>query len=912
MNPEKLLPLILSNMSEAVFLTDLTGRFTFICPNVHTIFGMDRLEVHRQGQIQSLLGNYPFRFDQLKKVGDSIDFETEVSDKHGRPHTILVSAKMVDIGEKGVLFVCRDISQRREIEIAWQESEKRFRKAFRAARMFAFEYNLEQDEVVWSESLEKIFRLAEHHFDNTLESFFELIHPEDRQGIRDTFSQTVAQTGEFEIEYRVLWRDGAIQWLRSLGEVKAKPGGPPEVINGVLFDVTERKRIEQEVELLLTISRQIHDSRDFNDALNTALRCICERTKWDYGEVWIPTSDGSALECGPSFFAKYEDLQPFREESRHINFREGQGLVGRVWQNRQPEWVEDISAGGERIFKRANLASRINLKAALAVPLIGEQGNLIAILAFFMREPHREDNRTINIVVSVSRQLGMFLNRKQSETRLRQLNEHLSLAIATARLGVWEFAPRKNIVRINEQIAEIFGKEKSFFVNNPLGWRDSVIPEDQPLLLETLKALYDGEIIQATEFRIKRPDGGLRTIAFSASPLSGHDAADLRLLGVISDVTEWQQRENKIREALREVDRLRERLERENTYLQEEIKVDHNFSEIIGSSPPIRKVLGEVELVAETNSGVLLLGETGTGKELFARAIHNLSKRSDHTLVKVNCAAFPEGLIESELFGHEKGAFTGASGRKPGKFELAHQGTLFLDEIGDLPVGLQAKLLRVLQAGEFERLGGTKTIKVDVRIIAATNRHLPTRIKAGLFREDLYFRLNVFPINIPPLRERLEDIGPLAKYFITIFNRDLGKNISNLSAQVLKDLKSYHWPGNVRELENVIERAMILSKGDTLKLGEWLMRESPDPDTQVSQTLAAVEKMHILTVLEQCGWRVSGKMGAAEILGLKPTTLESRMKRLGISRPWFTICRDIPNYSGGFFDIHSPKIFHPF
>nr|HQV31099.1 sigma 54-interacting transcriptional regulator [Calditrichia bacterium] len=189
------------------------------------------------------------------------------------------------------------------------------------------------------------------------------------------------------------------------------------------------------------------------------------------------------------------------------------------------------------------------------------------------------------------------------------------------------------------------------------------------------------------------------------------------------------------------------------------------------------------------------------------------------------------------------------------------------------------------QAGEFERLGGTKTIKVDVRIIAATNRHLPTRIKAGLFREDLYFRLNVFPINIPPLRERLEDIGPLAKYFITIFNRDLGKNISNLSAQVLKDLKSYHWPGNVRELENVIERAMILSKGDTLKLGEWLMRESPDPDTQVSQTLAAVEKMHILTVLEQCGWRVSGKMGAAEILGLKPTTLESRMKRLGISRP---------------------------
>jgi formate hydrogenlyase transcriptional activator len=337
--------------------------------------------------------------------------------------------------------------------------------------------------------------------------------------------------------------------------------------------------------------------------------------------------------------------------------------------------------------------------------------------------------------------------------------------------------------------------------------------------------------------------------------------------------------------AYEEITSLKTRLEQENLYLKEESQAETAFADVVGESHAIRKVLESVRMVAGTDATVLVTGETGTGKEVVVRAIHRLSGRKNKILVKVNCAALPSGVIESELFGHEKGAFTGALARRVGRFELANGGTLFLDEVGDLPLELQAKLLRVLQEGEFERLGGTQTLKVNVRMIAATNRDLKNAVEEGRFRPDLFYRLNVFPIPIPPLRERMEDVPPLTRHFVIIYASRMGKQIGTLGETVLSKLMAYDWPGNVRELQNVLERAVILSRTSRLELDDSLASPVAGPRTSSTRTLEDVERDHIVSVLARVGWRVSGEHGAGKILGLKRTTLEARMSKLGITRP---------------------------
>jgi len=349
-------------------------------------------------------------------------------------------------------------------------------------------------------------------------------------------------------------------------------------------------------------------------------------------------------------------------------------------------------------------------------------------------------------------------------------------------------------------------------------------------------------------------------------------------------VKERTEAAQELQNALNQVDHLKNQLQAENIYLQDEIKIAHNFEYIISRSEALKNVLSNVEQVASTDATVLILGESGTGKELVARAVHSISNRTNRPLVKVNCSTLPENLIESELFGHEKGAFTGAISQKIGRFELANGGTIFLDEIGDLPFELQTKLLRVLQEGEFERIGNPKTIRVDVRIIAATNRNLEEAIRSGKFREDLYYRLNVFPIIIPPLRERKEDIPLLVKHFMERYSTKAGKQVEMVSQNLIDKLQAYNWPGNVRELENIIERAVIITQGKKLMLGDWLPTTVPQSEDSDIPTLEELEKKHILRVLEKTGWRVSGERGAAKILGLKSTTLEARMKRLDIDR----------------------------
>ena len=350
-------------------------------------------------------------------------------------------------------------------------------------------------------------------------------------------------------------------------------------------------------------------------------------------------------------------------------------------------------------------------------------------------------------------------------------------------------------------------------------------------------------------------------------------------------VAERTEAAQKLENALDEVELLKNRLQEENIYLQSELKVEHNFENIISTSDKFKKVLSSIEQVASTDSTVLILGETGTGKELLARAIHSISKRSGRPLVKVNCATLPENLIESELFGHEKGAFTGATSKKIGRFELAAGGTIFLDEIGELPLELQTKLLRVLQEGEFERLGNPKTIKVDVRVLAATNRELEKEVKEGSFREDLFYRLNVFPIKIPSLRERQEDIPLLVKHFLKKYNTKAGKRVEIITQDVMEKLQSYDWPGNVRELENIIERGVITSKGNKLILGDWLSETDLNTSKSKILPLEEMEKNYIIEVLETTQWKVSGENGAAKKLDINPQTLVSRMKKLGIQKP---------------------------
>jgi formate hydrogenlyase transcriptional activator len=377
--------------------------------------------------------------------------------------------------------------------------------------------------------------------------------------------------------------------------------------------------------------------------------------------------------------------------------------------------------------------------------------------------------------------------------------------------------------------------------------------------------------------------GAIAFSAFRATRVWPEDlVARLKLVGELFALALARKREQeKLSTAMGEIRSLKGRLERENAYLREVAQV-RSLRGLASRSPNFLRVIEEVSEVAKTSSAVLLLGETGSGKEVLAQAIHDASARKDRPMIKVNCAALPTSLIESELFGREKGAFTGALAKQAGRFEIADGSTIFLDEVGELPLELQPKLLRVLQEGEFERLGGTKTIRVDARVIAATNRPLAQAVKEGKFREDLFYRLDVFPIEVPPLRERREDIPMLSWTFVKEFSNSMGKPIEEISEESMSALREYHWPGNIRELRNVIERAMILSHSPTLRIKLSYASLRPSAAKLTAGSLDEAERAIILQALEQCNWRIRGSNGAAALLDIKPTTLESRIKKLGL------------------------------
>lgn len=478
--------------------------------------------------------------------------------------------------------------------------------------------------------------------------------------------------------------------------------------------------------------------------------------------------------------------------------------------------------------------------------------------------------------------------RKLMEGELRANEFRLAAAIELAKLGLYESkgpidrctvladARTRDILGIPPGLAG--GEIRQY-------WLDHVLAEDRQALSGWIQEVMvsGASDHMSASYRIEHGARGVVWVRHLAHALArDEEGRAVDVLGVFQDVTEQMEGERKLKQALEEVRQLRDQLQKENVYLREQIRSASGHSTILGESEPIRRMLDMARKVAATTSVVLITGETGTGKELLAQAIHDMSSRKKRAMIKVNCAALPAPLIESELFGREKGAYTGAMTQQVGRFELADKSTIFLDEVGELPLEIQAKLLRVLQDGRFERLGGFRTIETDIRIIAATNRDLGAMVKAGTFREDLFHRLNVFPIEVPPLRSRIGDISLLVWKIVQEFNAKMGRSITSIPKATMAYLQQYPWPGNVRELRNVIERAMILTDGHALEIA---IPEAAKATGEGIGTLKEAERIHVLAALEKARWRVSGKGGAAEALGLVPTTLRSLMKRLGIARP---------------------------
>ena len=452
--------------------------------------------------------------------------------------------------------------------------------------------------------------------------------------------------------------------------------------------------------------------------------------------------------------------------------------------------------------------------------------------------------------------------RRRAEEALEELRRDRDLILSSAGEGIYGLDEKGLTTFVNPAAAEM------------LGWEpDEVLGKSQHAVIHhthadgsayaavncpIYAAFSDGAVHRVDDEVFWRKDGTSFPVEYVSTPILHPEDGLVGAVVTFRDITERKAAEVALQSAMVELAALKDRLAEENAYLQEEVKLNHHFEEIIGASPQLRQVLHKIEQVAPTPTTVLILGETGTGKELFARAIHHLSDREGRPLVKVNCAALPAGIVESELFGHEKGAFTGASSRRSGRFALADRGTIFLDEVGDLPMDVQAKLLRVLQEGEFEPVGGEKTMKVDVRVIAATNRDLEEATRVGDFRTDLYYRLAVFPVSVPPLRERKEDIPELVKLFVSRFGKSIGKQVTTIPHDVMVTLQGHAWPGNIRELQNVVERLVILTPDATLRLDDTLegVRRRPIEDGfPASEALEDVEREHIRSVLESVGWR---------------------------------------------------------
>ena len=610
-----------------------------------------------------------------------------------------------------------------------------------------------------------------------------------------------------------------------------------------------------------------------------ALRAIVEGTARDTGEVFFQSLVRHLATAIGVEYAFVAEFAGNRTRVRTIAYWGKGQLRENVEYDLAGTPCEDVVGGGlchypsgvKERFPRDEPLVAMGVESYLGVPLHDARGEILGHLAVFDERPMPAEPRKVFTFRSFAARAAAELERLRYEQRLRESEERYRDLYEEAPIGYVQEDLESRFITANRAAIRILGLKPDEVVGTIGMSLVADSPEAQQRVREAFASIGRGTDTAGFVLELRRKDDGRPVwVQWWSKPEPNGKYTRTMIVDITDRVLMEQEKA---------------RLQQQNQYLQEEIRSVHNFDEIIGRSPVHLAVLDKVGRVASTDSTVLICGETGTGKELIARAIHSNSRRRDKPLIKLNCAALPAGLVESELFGHEKGAFTGAIARRIGRFELADGGTIFLDEIGELPLETQAKLLRVLQEHEFDRVGGTSPRKVDVRVIAATNRDLLKAVSEKSFREDLYYRLSVFPILLPPLRERSEDVPLLVQFLLDRFATRIGKRIDGVGRETMQRLTAYSWPGNVRELENILERAVILATGHTLEIGPDVLSE-PVSATAAGPGLALedVERNHILNVLERTGWVIDGRKGAATVLDLHPNTLRSRLKKLGIER----------------------------
>jgi PAS domain S-box-containing protein len=841
--------------------------------------------------------------------------------------------------------MAHDITEQRRAELALLESEERLRLAQDVARIGTFDRNLLTGENRWSPQMELIYGLKPGTFPRTIEQFIQVVHPEDREHVSELVKKSM-ECGEAQGEWRVQWPDGSVHWIAGRWHVFKDNNGTPVRAIGMDYDITERKRAEDEqkkTELALRKSEAhfrilveqasdgifIADSQgkylDVNSAgaemLGYTREEILERS---ISDVIAPEETarvapetgrlaGDAIRTEWKFRCKDGSFFPGEVSGKRLPDGRLQGILRDVTERKRAEdrlrefervveGLEEMIVVVDRDYRyiianSAYLKHRGKTKDDVIGRLVTDfvepevfepqlrrnlekafRGEIVQFDLTYAYPALGERSLTINYypiegpegIDRVACVLQDVTEIMEAQNALRHSEERFRIAL------------KHSLVTVFQQDADL---RYTWIYNPQLFLNQEVIGKTDDQILGAVKAARMNELKKRVletgkpvreETAVPHNDT-LLAFDMTIEPVLDAENKIVGITGAAMNIA-------RLRELVDGLTDAKEKLAQEKSYLESEIQAELGFEEIVGQSPALRNVLKDARIVAPLDSTVLLLGESGTGKELVARGLHALSSRKDRTFIKLNCAAVPSGLLESELFGHEKGAFTGAVSQKVGRIELADKGTLFLDEIGEMPQDLQPKLLRVLQDREFERLGGVRTLKVDVRIIAATNRELQKDVAAKTFREDLFYRLNVFPILLPTLRERRSDIPLLVRHFVHKHATRMGKKTVTIPDDTMLVLQNWNWPGNVRELENMIERMVILTKGNVL---------APPPDelsaTQdaVEDDLMGMEREHIIRVLRDTDGVLAGADGAASRLGMKRTTLQSMLKRLGIDAQEF-------------------------
>lgn len=780
---------------------------------------------------------YLSQAESVFRTGEPGDTRFRCITKDGR--TIWAESHIVPIYDEsqravGLRGVTMDITQRKKAEEELGSKEKQLTEAQRLAQVGNWEWDSKTDTVTWSNEIYRIYGMDSEKPAASFAEHVRLYTPDSWKRLEGAVSEALSRGTPYELEVEIVRADGQHAWGSARGEAVRNNGDVN--LRGTLQDITARKKADEAVRESETRFQNLADAapvliwiadpdmqctyfnRKVLEFTGLALEELC-------GQGWLGlVHEGDVDRCVAAITEGYKDRVPFFVEYR---LRAASGEYRWIFDTGSPQF----STSGE---------------------FIGYVGSAIDIT----------DLRMADEAI------------RESEARFRHLAD-------TAPVLMWMAGPDMAITFFNRFYREYTGQQTPSLAGD--NWLKFVHEDDRAYCEQSFTTARENRNPFVMEYRVRRADGEFRWIYGTAAPRFAADGKFLGYIGSQVDISDRKSAEEGLKAALEQIYELKNQLHEENVYLKEVIKLEHHFEEIIGSSDALKYVLFKIEQVAPTDSTVLITGETGTGKELVARAIHSTSLRKDRPLVKVNCAALSPSLVESELFGHERGAFTGAASRKIGRFELADGATIFLDEVGELPLELQPKLLRLLQEGEFERLGSSTTLKADVRIMAATNRNLEAEVQAGRFRGDLLFRLNVFPVTVPPLRERKEDIAELVQHFVNKFSKKLGKTITEVSPGTIRSLNQYHWPGNIRELANVIERAVIGSTGESLQLVEQPGEQKGLKDTtEPLDSLASNERKHIIKTLLSTGWRIEGPNGAARILGVNPSTLRTRMGKLGI------------------------------